>query len=111
MLIYYGAYSGIGIGGIFLLFILYLVGVVSFVFLKRSKLQIIVSSICIFALFLCEVGMAVPTPIWLRGDGYAITQQLSLCIASYLVPIVLGMCTYGVIKIVIIFIKRRRAKE
>ena len=111
MLIYYGVYSDIGIGGIILLSALYLTGGVTWALLKRKKLQIIVSGVCISALILCETGMVVPTPTWLVGDGYAVTQQLSLIIASYLAPIVLGMITYGVLKFIFVFIKRRREKD
>ncbi len=111
MLIYYGVYADIGTGGMLFLLILYLTAGVCFAFLKRTKRQIIVLSVCITALIVCEIGMIVPTPSWLAGDGYAVTQDLSLIIASYLVPIVLGMITCGLFKIIIILMKRGRAKE
>lgn len=110
MLIHNGAYSDLKILDIVLLSFLCLAGILILVLLKRTKRQIFVSALFLMLFLICEVGMAIPTPKFLAGDGYAITQQISFIIAFYLSPMVAGMLAYHVLKLIITFVKYRREK-
>ena len=110
MLTYYGVYDDIGVQGAVLLSILFAVGIIIASFLKRNKIRFLVSlcAICLLALF--EIGILVPTPQALNGDGYAVTQEVSLIGATYLAPVVIGIVLGCATKSLYAFFKSKRRK-
>lgn len=79
---------------------------------ERSATQLrLLASVCAVSLLvLLEIGIIVPTPTALSGDGYAITQEISLILATYLAPVVIGIVLGCVTKSLYAFIKSKRRK-
>lgn len=110
MLTYYGVYDDIGMQGALFLSILLVVGIVVAMLIKKHRVRLLVSVCAVSLLVLLEFGIIVPTPKALSGDGYAITQEISLIGASYLAPVVIGIVLGGVTKSLYAFIKSKRRK-
>ena len=49
----------------------------------------------------CELMAALPTPAWLAGDGYAVTQEAGLIGASFLVPLAAGVVLTALLTIIV----------
>ena len=49
----------------------------------------------------CELMAALPTPTWLAGDGYAVTQEAGLIGASFLVPLAAGVVLTALLTIIV----------
>lgn len=107
MLTYYGVYNDIGWKGFVLLSVLFAVGIIIASFLNAPKVKLVVSLCAAGMLVLLEIGILLPTPKVLCGDGYAITQEISLICASYLAPIVAGVNFGCVVKSLINFIRSK----
>lgn len=62
MLTYYGVYDDIGIQGIVMLSILFIVGIIVASFSKKNKTRLLISlcAICLMAFW--EIGVFIPTP-------------------------------------------------
>lgn len=110
MLTYYGVYDDIGVQGVVLLSILFVVGIIIVMLLKKPRLRFWASVCAVSLLLLLEVGIIVPTPKALSGDGYAITQEMALIVATYLAPVVIGILVCCTIKFLYALIKRKRRK-
>lgn len=110
MLTYYGVYDDIGIQGAVFLSILLVVGIIVAMLLKKHRVRLLVSVCAVSLLVLLEIGIIVPTPKALSGDGYAITQEIALIGASYLAPIMIGIVMGCVTKSLYAFIKSKRRK-
>lgn len=110
MLTYYGVYDDIGMQGAGFLSILLVVGIIVAMLLKRHRVRLLVSVCAVSLLVLLEIGIIVPTPKALSGDGYAITQEIALIGASYLAPIMIGIVMGCVTKSLYAFIKSKRRK-
>ncbi len=108
MLTYYGVYNDIGWQGIVMLSVLFAVGIVTASFLNTPKAKLIISLCAAGMLVLFEIGILLPTPKVLCGDGYAITQEISLIGATYLAPIVVGVIFCCVTKFLVTFIRSKR---
>ena len=110
MLTYYGVYDDIGMHGAGFLSILLVVGSIVAMLLKKHRVRLWVSVCAVSLLVLLEIGIIVPTPKALSGDGYAITQEIALIGASYLAPVVIGIVLGCVTKSLYAFIKSKRRK-
>lgn len=110
MLTYYGVYDDIGMQGAGFLSILLVVGIIVAMLLKKHRVRLLVSVCAVSLLVLLEIGIIVPTPKALSGDGYAITQEIALIGASYLAPIMIGIVMGCVTKSLYAFIKSKRRK-
>jgi len=110
MLTYYGVYDDIGIQGIVMLSILFIVGIIAASFSKKNKTRLLISLCAICLMAFLEIGVFIPTPKVLSGDGYAITQEIALILATYLAPVVIGIVLGCVTKSLYAFIKSKRRK-
>ena len=91
MLTKYDIYNDIGVQGIALLLILFASGFIIAFFLKTHKVRLMVSLCAVGILVLFEIGIVIPTPEVLSGDGYAMTQELALICATCSAPVVIGI--------------------
>lgn len=110
MLTYYGVYDDIGMQGTVFLSILLAVGIIGSMFLKKHRVRLLVSACAVGLLVLLEIGIILPTPKALSGDGYAVTQEVSLIWATYLAPVVIGIVLGCGTKSLYAFIKSKRRK-
>ena len=110
MLTCYGVYDDMGMQGAVFLFILFVVGIIVAMLLKNHRVRLLASVCAVSLLVLLEIGIIVPTPKALSGDGYAITQEISLILATYLAPVVIGIVLGCVTKSLYAFIKSKRRK-
>lgn len=111
MLTCYGVYDDIGMQGAVFLFILFVVGIIVAMLLKNHRVRLLASVCAVSLLVLLEIGIIVPTPKALSGDGYAITQEISLILATYLAPVVIGIVLGCVTKSLYAFIKAKGGKH
>lgn len=91
-----------------LLIIHFAVGIISAVPLKKHRTRLWVSVCALSLLVLLEIGIILLTPKILSGDGYAVTQEVSLIGATYFAPIVIGVVFGCVTKSLYAFIKSKR---
>ena len=111
MLTCYGVYDDIGMQGAVFLFILFVVGIIVAMLLKNHRVRLLASVCAVGLLVLLEIGIIVPTPTALSGDGYAITQEISLILATYLAPVVIGIVLGVCNKIFICFYKKQKEEN
>lgn len=110
MLTYYGVYNDLDFQGVVIFSGFFIVGVIIALFINKTKVQLRISLGLVSVLLLLEVGIILPTPKILSGDGYAITREISLILATYLAPIVMGVIVCFAIKLLVGFIKSKRGK-
>lgn len=110
MLTYYRVYADIGTQGAVFLAVLLFIGIIVTLPLKNRKMRLLVSTCAMGLLVLLEIGIILPTPKILSGDGYAVTQEVSLIGATYFAPIVIGVVFGCVTKSLYAFIKSKRRK-
>ncbi len=110
MLTYYGVYNDLDMQGIIIFSVLFIVGVIIALFIKKTKARLVVPMAFTGALVLLEVGIILPSPRLLNGDGYAIMQEISLILATYFAPVVAGVIVCFAIKLLADFIKNKRRK-
>ena len=110
MLIYYGVYNDLELLDIAVLSILFIAGVIIELFIKKTKARLAVPLVFVCILLLLEIGIVLPSPQISSGDGYAITLDISLILASYFAPVVAGVIVCFVIKSLADFIKGKRRK-
>lgn len=73
--------------------VIYLVGVLLPLPIRKKRAQLLLTGVCCALVGMCELMAWLPTPAFLVGDGYAITQDAGLIGASFLVPFTAGMIT------------------
>lgn len=108
MLTYYRVYADIGTQGAVFLAVLLFIGIIVTLPLKNRKMRLLVSTCAMGFLVLLEIGIIVPTPKVLSGDGYAIIQEIALIGATYLAPVVTGIALGCATKSLYVVAKSKR---
>ena len=71
--------------------ILFALGALTIVLIRQRSIRFITAGVSLSLLGICDLMVYLPTPAWLSGDGYAITQNMGLIGASYLAPWAAGV--------------------